>query len=140
MFWCSSEPRLRPPLSIPLTPNMELRNSLQELNFALHAWGYPNDPRAFIHRFNSEIQQAIVGVPSARADWIGGVECWILQGDKILDDIQGFIAHGGMMSLNPEAATAMWAELSVVAFKLFYVMAGVEFRLDQIPNDFRLPI
>lgn len=106
---------------------MELRNSLQELNFAPHTWGYPNDLCAFIHHFNSEIQQAIVRVPSARADWIGGMECWILQGDKILDDIQGFIARGGMMSLNPEAATVMWAELSIVAFKLFYVMAGVEF-------------
>lgn len=60
------------------------------------------------------------------------VECWIGEGDRILDDVQALLASGVMESLRADELSKLWEELAAVSFKVAYVMAGVEARLDYL--------
>lgn len=109
-----------------------LKTKLRDLNSALQAWGYSDNPRAFIDQFNIEVRRASAGEAAARSAWVDDVECWIGEGDRILDDVQALLASGVMESLRADELSKLWEELAAVSFKVAYVMAGVEARLDYL--------
>ncbi|KAI9061265.1 hypothetical protein FKP32DRAFT_1576317 [Trametes sanguinea] len=117
--------------SIPLMPDTAGRQTLRELNRALARWGYTDQPRSFMAGFEADIRRAMQDGNAERLAWVYRTEEWVLQGDQILDDIQSFICTGSLSSLHPDVLSRLWEELFSVTFKVQYMMAGVEVRLDQ---------
>lgn len=127
-----SDRKLSAQIRLPVTPDMVQWAELQRLNTMLASWGCPNDPRAFMKEFDGGLERVTQEV-RARAEWVAHTEEWVLAGDPLLDSIQAFVVDGCMASLCPEELGRMWGEISAVVFKVQYVMAAVEVRLDRLP-------
>ena len=65
-------------------------------------------------------------------EWIAQRSEWIGEGDAILDGIQEFICGGYMdsSSLTPEGLETHWENLTSIVYKVQYMMAAVEVRVD----------
>ncbi|KAI9068210.1 hypothetical protein FKP32DRAFT_1672411 [Trametes sanguinea] len=124
------------PLRIPSAAlDTALRQRLEDLNHSLTTWGYAPDPRAFMLDFHQEFCEVMGGGKVERLAWVDEIETWVLQGDGILDDIQEFIGSGVMASLEAGEVAGVWGEISAVVFKVQYIMAGAECRLDQLQSS-----
>ncbi|OJT12473.1 hypothetical protein TRAPUB_10981 [Trametes pubescens] len=116
-------------IRLPVTPDALQRGELERLNASLASWGCPDDPRAFVEELDNCLQEASQDTRT-RTEWVAHTEEWVLAGDPLLDSIQAFIVSGCMASLCPEELGRVWGEISAVVFKVQYVMAAVEVRLD----------
>ncbi|KAH9855408.1 hypothetical protein C2E23DRAFT_723846, partial [Lenzites betulinus] len=119
---------------LPVTPDAVQRQELTRLNLSLASWGCPNDPRAFMQAFDAALQDESRDVQALK-EWGACTEKWVLAGDLLLDSIQAFITSGSMASLGREELGRVWGEISTVVFKVQYVMAAVEVRLDGLPTS-----
>ncbi|KAJ2962745.1 hypothetical protein NUW54_g14313 [Trametes sanguinea] len=109
------------------------QSCLRDINAALIAWGYVNDPRGFLQCFDKQPgRRATQGErhEGVDAEWIQSVEDWLLEGDDILDSMQNFIVSGQLSCLCAEELGRIWGELSAVSFKVQLLMAGIEVRID----------
>lgn len=119
------------PICIPLTPDTVRANQLIVLNRRLELWGYCDNPREFFQNLAREYALAVQGSETLEA-WVARRSEWIGEGDSILDGIQEFIRGGYMdsSSLTPEGLERHWENLTSVAYKIQYMMAAVEVRID----------
>ncbi|KAJ2999325.1 hypothetical protein NUW54_g6950 [Trametes sanguinea] len=122
----------RNPIQLPITPGTMDQSSLRDLNAALLAWGFVDDPRGFLRRFDEQRAARDDGQDDMDAEWIHSVEDWLLEGDELLDSMQQLVVSGCMSSLCAEELGRVWGELSAIAFKVQLLMAGIEVRLDRL--------
>lgn len=119
------------PICIPLTPDTVRANQLAVLNRRLEHWGYCDNPRDFFHTVTDEYQLASQNGKTLEA-WVAQRSEWIGEGDDILDAIEEFICGGYMdsSSLTQAGLQTHWENLTSVVYKVQYMMAAVEVRID----------
>ncbi|KAL7284430.1 hypothetical protein ACG7TL_001720 [Trametes sanguinea] len=122
----------RNPIQLPITPGTMDQSYLRDLNAALLAWGFVDDPRGILRRFDEQRAARDDGQDGMDAEWIHSVEDWLLEGDELLDSMQQLVVSGCMSSLCAEELGRVWGELSAIAFKVQLLMAGIEVRLDRL--------
>ena len=118
------------PLRIPVSPPDTVRiNQIALLNRRLQGWGFHDDPRQYAVILNEEYER-VSQERSMLETWTLQKEDWIGEGDAILNDIQSFMCGGYLDYLTPDGLEEIWRRLTCVVFKIQYMMAAVEARLD----------
>ncbi|KAI9069583.1 hypothetical protein FKP32DRAFT_1671249 [Trametes sanguinea] len=118
-------------ISVPFTFDAELLDTIDLLNRRLKKWECPDDPRGFVQKLNKQISD-LQEQDSLTTAWVRELEDWVLEGDTLLDGFQTLISGGSLSSLECEDAGQLWSEISRVTFKMQYVLATVEVRLDAL--------
>ena len=118
------------PLRIPVSPPDTVHiNQVALLNHRLQNWGFHDNPRQYIVILNEEYER-VSQERSKLETWTLQKEEWISEGDTILNDIQSFMCGGYLDYLTPDGLEEIWRRLTCVVFKIQYMMAAVETRLD----------
>ena len=122
------------PLTIPVTPHSEISQFYKHLNDLLLVWGYQEDPSAILPTLQAEFVLHAKSPPgeSHRERWIWEKQDWVMQADSILDEIEEFISGEIVGRLSGEILRYVWQTLSVVAYKIQYMIAAVECRIDML--------
>ncbi|OSC99711.1 hypothetical protein PYCCODRAFT_1372579 [Trametes coccinea BRFM310] len=118
------------PIIVPLTPDVSLESALRDLNKRLRQWGFEDDRVIFSARLDEERERAATDVNTMQA-WVHEREDWIMTADRILDRVELLLSSGALEVLEPETLRQTWASLTSVVFKVQYMVAHVEVRLDQ---------
>ena len=120
------------PLRIPISPPDTVRISeITLLNHRLQDWGYHDNPREYIVALAMEYERASADKTRLEA-WKSEKEVWIVEGDAILDGIQSFMCGGYLDAMTSEGLEEIWRRMTSVVFKVQYMMAAVEVRLDNV--------
>lgn len=125
---------LSTPLRIPMNPPDTARISqVASLNRRLQTWGFRDNPRDYVDNLAQEYQAACMDGASFEA-WTAKMEDWIAEGDSLLDAIQAFMCDGYLDLHTPEGLQEIWRRITTVVFKVQYMIAAVEVRLDMPRN------
>ncbi|KAI1782809.1 hypothetical protein LXA43DRAFT_904797 [Ganoderma leucocontextum] len=117
-------------IPLPISPvYLPVRERVKQLNAAISAWGFHDDPRAFARAFAADLVRADTDSETF-ARWVREKEDWVVRGDDILNALQEFLSIGFIENLPLSSACSMWSDITQVAFKVQFAMATVEARLD----------
>ncbi|KAH9846591.1 hypothetical protein C2E23DRAFT_743716, partial [Lenzites betulinus] len=117
------------PFAIPLTPNVALSTSFSRLNIRLKAWGYREDRAQFIAQYDAKRRCATVD-QEAHETWVQLQDSWVVEGDAILDEVERLLGEGALQGLAHAEGLQVWQNVTSVVFKVQWIMAAVEARLD----------
>ncbi|TFK79715.1 hypothetical protein K466DRAFT_605926 [Polyporus arcularius HHB13444] len=123
----SSSYLYRKPIRIALCPCFEYNYRLKSLNAALSAWNLVDDTAQFSSLLAEEIARA--GEEDNGQQWSFLRQEWLVQGDKLLDEMQDIVGSEFIDDMRPEVRSDLWADISSAAFKVRYMMSIVQAQL-----------
>ncbi len=122
------------PIPLPLTNDLSVLAALKSLNTELVDWGYSDQPREILYRrLQAEASHALQGGQDPEP-WLDETEAWIERGDGLIERIQAVMWNeveafcDGDLDLLRE----YWDTLSRVAYRVQYMMAIIEVRVDTV--------
>lgn len=124
------------PVRFPETTDVLYINMFTRVNRALNAWGYVEDPRLdFARRVRAESND-LSGDPDGLRKWAEDKERWIVEGDRILKQIEYILCSdlmdtAGSMHLQQVRRKAHRTFVHT-ALTMQYMTVVVEFVLDEL--------
>ncbi len=107
---------------------------LKSLNTELIEWGYSDQPRGILYRrLQAEASQSLQGGQDL-GSWLEEQEAWVSCGDALIERIQTCMWNEikNFCDDNTELLTYYWDTLGRVAYRVQYMIAVAESRIDTV--------
>lgn len=132
----STRLRFRPmgPLFAPKKLPCKFEAAIAALNRRMLAWGYVDDQRDFVAQSERELEK-VRPSPRLLAKWVRAQDNWLLEGHALLGDMEKLMATSISMDLNAGEVRELWRNITDAAFRMQWMIVGIEFTIGTIDMD-----